>query len=145
MSVSTNTSAPTALRERSAAQVFALASAAVYLGAGIIGFLVTGFDDFAGVTSEKVVILAVNPLHNLVHLTLGAVYLAGITAPRRARQINGLVGAGLLAAFVLGVAGGADFINITSVAEPDNWLHLAWGAASLFFARAAAEQPFGAR
>jgi hypothetical protein len=144
MSVPTTT-AETRLRDRSAAQLFALTSAVVYLGAGIIGFLVTGFDDFAGVTSEKVVILAVNPLHNIIHLTLGLGYLAGITSPGLARQINRAIGVGLLAAFVLGVAGGADLINITSVAEPDNWLHLVWGTTSLYFARAAAEQPFGRR
>lgn len=120
---------------RSQAQWFAIASAAVYLGAGVIGFLVTGFDDFTGLTGEKVVILAVNPTHNIVHLLLGGAYLAGATDDRRARQVNLLIGVGLLAAFVLGVAGGANFLNIDGVGEPDNWLHLVWGAASLWFAR----------
>lgn len=122
----------------SPAQSFALVSAVVYLAAGVIGFAVTGFDDFAGITDEKVVILAVNPLHNIVHLTLGAVYALGIASAERARQVNLLVGAGLLAAFVLGVAGGAEFINIDAVSEPDNWLHVVWGSASLLFARRAA-------
>lgn len=135
---STTGSPLTVLRDRSPAQLFAVVSAIVYLGAGAVGFLVTGFDDFAAMTDEKVIVLAVNPLHNIVHLTLGAIYFAGATDPRRARHVNGLVGAGLLAAFVVGVAGGANFINITSVAEPDNWLHLVWGAASLNFARSAA-------
>lgn len=135
---STTGSTLTSLRDRSPAQLFALVSAVVYLGAGLVGFLVTGFDDFAAITDDKVIILAVNPLHNIVHLTLGTIYLVGVTDPRRARHVNGLVGAGLLAAFGLGVAGGANLINITSVAEPDNWLHLTWGAVSLYFARSAA-------
>jgi len=129
------TSTAPAVGQRMPAQWFAIASAGVYLGAGLIGFLVTGFDDFVGLTDEKVVILAVNPLHNIVHLLLGGVYLAGIGSAERARQVNLLVGVALLAAFVLGVAGGANFLNIDGVAEPDNWLHLVWGAASIAFAR----------
>lgn len=34
-------------------------------------------------------------------------------------------------------ASGANFLNIDGVAEPDNWLHLTWGAASIAFARRA--------
>lgn len=131
----TSTRPSTSLAERTPAQLFALVSAGVYLSAGVIGFFVTGLDPFIGLTDAKVVILAVNPLHNIVHLLLGAVWLAAANNPTTARQVNGLLGAGLLAAFVIGIVGAGEFLNIDGVAEPDNWLHLAWGGASLAFAR----------
>lgn len=113
-------------------QQFALLSAVIYFSAGIIGFVATGFDDFAGDTTEKIIIFGVNPLHNIVHLILGAAWLAAASSPRNARLGNVALGAGLLAAFVLGVAGGATFLNIDNAAEPDNYLHLLYGIASVF-------------
>ena len=112
-------------------QLFALLSAAVYLSAGVLGFLVTGFDDFASDTGEKLIILGLNPLHNVVHLTLGALWLAAAMSPANARIANIALGAGLLAAFVLGVVGGAGFLNIDDAAEPDNYLHLVYGLISV--------------
>lgn len=110
-------------------QIFAYASAAIYFSAGIIGFMVTGF------TSEhhtKVLILAVNPLHNIVHLVLGAAWLGAALVPSITRAANVVLGIGLLAAFALGVAGALGFLNIHSVGEPDNYLHLVYGALSIF-------------
>ncbi|WP_149359567.1 DUF4383 domain-containing protein [Lolliginicoccus suaedae] len=112
-------------------RVFAYISAAIYLAAGVVGFLITGFDDFAGQTDEKILFLAVNPLHNLVHIALGLAWLAAAQVPAVTRTANMLLGAGLLGAFVLGVAGAAEFLNITSVTEPDNALHLVYGIASI--------------
>ncbi|MCE5290845.1 MAG: DUF4383 domain-containing protein [Nocardiaceae bacterium] len=118
---------------------FAIASAVIYLSAGVLGFLVTGFDDFLGNTDEKLIILGLNPAHNVVHLVLGTAWLAAATSERSARVANVAIGAGLLAAFVLGVLGGAQFLNIDGAAEPDNYLHLIYGALSVFVgARAAA-------
>jgi hypothetical protein len=112
-------------------QIFAYASAAIYLAAGIVGFAVTGFD-FTGHHHAKIVILAVNPLHNVVHLTLGLVWLAAALVPSITRKVNVALGIGLLGAFALGVSSAAGFINIHSVGEPDNYLHLIYGALSIF-------------
>ncbi len=112
-------------------QQFTALSAAVYFSAGLIGFAVTGFDDFASDTSEKIIILGVNPLHNIVHLVLGAAWLVAARSAVTARLGNIALGAGLLVAFVLGVAGGATFLNIDNAAEPDNYLHLIYGIASV--------------
>ncbi len=112
-------------------QLFAYASAAIYLVAGVLGFIVTGFDDFASDTTEKLIILGLNPLHNVVHLTLGLLWLAAAFSPSNARMANVALGVGLLAAFVLGVAGGAGFLNIDNAAEPDNYLHLVYGVFSV--------------
>lgn len=122
------------IRHWSSGRQFAAISAAVYLLAGIVGFAVTGFDaPFTGLADTKVVILAINPLHNVIHLTLGAGYLLGVVSDRSSRYVNISIGAGLLGAFALGVFGGAEFINIAGVSEPDNWLHLVWGSASVWF------------
>lgn len=112
-------------------QQFAALSAAIYLAAGVLGFLVTGFDDFASDTDEKLIILGLNPLHNVVHLVLGSAWLAAALTPSTAKMANIALGAGLLVAFVLGVAGGATFLNIDNAAEPDNYLHLIYGIASV--------------
>ena len=122
------------LREWSPGRIFALVSAVVYVGAGVVGFAVTGFDaPFTGLAETKVIILAINPLHNIIHLTLGVGYAFGVVSDRASRYANTAIGVGLLGAFVLGIAGGAEFINIDGVAEPDNWLHLVWGSTSVWF------------
>jgi hypothetical protein len=110
---------------------FALLSAVIYLSAGLLGFLATGFDDVAGNTDEKLVLLGLNPLHNVVHLALGSAWLLASTNETRARTGNLAIGAGLLVAFVLGVFGGAGFLTIDGAAEPDNYLHLVYGALSV--------------
>lgn len=52
---------------RTPAQTFALVFGAVYALVGLAGFLVTGFDNFAGETfDDKLIIFSVNPLHNIV-------------------------------------------------------------------------------
>ena len=112
-------------------QQFAALSAAIYVVAGLLGFLVTGFDDFAGDTDEKLIILGLNPLHNVVHLVLGAAWFLAARDAAAAKLANIALGAGLLVAFVLGVAGGATFLNIDNAAEPDNYLHLVYGIASV--------------
>ncbi len=112
-------------------QQFALASAVIYLAAGAVGFIVTGFDDFAADTDEALLFLGLNPLHNVVHLTLGTAWLAASTSATNSRLANIALGAGLLLAFVLGVVGALPFLNIDDAAEPDNYLHLVYGALSL--------------
>jgi ABC-type transport system involved in multi-copper enzyme maturation permease subunit len=128
-------------KDKTRNQLFALLSAAIYFAAGIIGFFVTGFDDFASDTSEKIIILGVNPLHNVVHLVLGAAWLAAASTPTNAKLGNIALGAGLLVAFVLGIAGGATFLNIDNAAEPDNYLHLIYGIASVYIGVKVSDEP----
>ena len=79
-------------------QQFAALSAVIYLTAGVLGFFVTGFDDFAADTDEKLIILGLNPLHNVVHLVLGAAWLVAARDAATARMANIALGAGLLVA-----------------------------------------------
>jgi hypothetical protein len=60
---------------RHPSQLLALAIGAVYTLIGILGFLVTGFENFAAETDKTLLGFEINPLHNLVHLAIG---LAGL-------------------------------------------------------------------
>ena len=71
-------------------------------------------------------------IRDRVHLTLGALWLGAAFSPINAKLANVALGAGLLAAFVLGMVGGAGFLNIDNAAEPDNYLHLIYGIASVY-------------
>src|SRR5215207_3949875 len=65
---------------RHPSQLLALAIGAVYTLIGILGFLVTGFENFAAETNKTLLGFEINPLHNLVHLAIG---LAGLALWRR--------------------------------------------------------------
>lgn len=126
---------------RSPAQFFAFAFGAVYLLVGIVGFFVTGLDKFAGETyDEELIIFALNPLHNVVHLGLGAVWLWAASSHRLARTINQLFGIVLLLVAILGFMGTLKFLAIEGAGEPDNYLHLVTGLASLYFGTAGASE-----
>jgi hypothetical protein len=106
-------------------QLLALVFGAVYLLVGIVGFFVTGFDDFAGNSQhEMLLIFMINPLHNIVHIVIG---LAGLVLARTlagARTYGWLLAVGYAAAFVYGliaVGESWDFLNINAA---DNVLHL---------------------
>ena len=65
---------------RHPSQLLALAIGAVYTLVGILGFFVTGFENFASETDKTLLGFEINPLHNLVHLAIG---LAGLALWRR--------------------------------------------------------------
>jgi hypothetical protein len=107
------------------AQYLALAIGIAYTLAGLAGFLVTGFDEFAEDTGETLLGLGVNPLHNIVHLIIG---LAGIALWARldtARVYGWLLAVGYGATFVYGLVAVDDpELNILNINNPDNLLHL---------------------
>src|SRR4029434_11295795 len=79
---------------RDPSQLLALAIGAVYTLVGILGFVVTGLDNFASETDKALLGFEINPLHNLVHLAIG---LAGLALWRRldsARTYGWLLAAG---------------------------------------------------
>jgi hypothetical protein len=106
-------------------QLLALAIGAIYTLVGILGFLVTGLEDFAAETDKTLLGFELNPLHNIVHLAIG---LAGLALWRRldsARLYGWLLAAGYGAAFVYGLlAAGNRDINFLSINGADNGLHL---------------------
>ena len=128
----------TAAAARTPAQIFALVSGVLYLIIGFVGFAVTGFDEFAKETDEQLVIFGLNPLHNIVHIALGAVWLVASSNAAKAKLVNLVFGATLLLVAVLGLAGILEFLSIENAAEADNYLHLVWGAAGIYFGTAGA-------
>ncbi len=118
--------------DRTPAQMFALVFGVVYLAIGLIGFAVTGFDQFAANTDETLIVFQVNPLHNIVHLAIGALLLAGSRAHDSAKTVNTVVGAVYLLVAILGFAGVVvdELINNNAA---DNFLHLGSGALALYF------------
>jgi len=74
-----------------------------YVGIGIIGFIITGFDNFTQNTDESILGFQVNPAHNLVHMAIGAFLLlmSQFSAPVTEGALMG-VGLFYVVAFVIG-------------------------------------------
>ena len=131
---------------RTPAQLFALAFGVVYLVVGLVGFAITGFDNFAGQTDEKLLIFAINPLHNVAHLGVGALLLIGSSRHETAKSINLMVGIVYLLLGILGLAGGAVVEDVLNNNSEDTFLHLATAALAIYFGTAgAAALPGAAR
>ena len=126
------------------AQKGALAIGALYTLVGILGFLVTGFDDFAGKTGETLLGFELNPLHNIVHLVIG---LAGLAMWRRrdtARTYGWMLFVGYGATFFYGLAvAGQEDGNFLSIHGADNGLHLVSALAGLAIALAGSRRTVG--
>jgi Domain of unknown function (DUF4383) len=71
-------------------QRFAQVFGAVYVLVGLLGFAFTGFANFAGTSEDKLLLFGVNPLHNIVHLAVGALWLASSRSEASARAALGL-------------------------------------------------------
>lgn len=126
------------LRE-SPARVFAFAFGALYLVVGITGFLATGLHDFAGPLKSTLVIFAVNPLHNIVHIVLGLAGLVGSRTHRMAKLTNLAMGVVLGLVTILGFLHLLGFLGIDGLQNPDNFLHLVSATLALYFGSAGAE------
>ena len=139
----TTQSAPvrTGLRAWTAAQRFAAAFGAVYLLVGAAGFAVTGTDDFTGMHHETLLIFAVNPLHNIIHLALGIAWLAAAPRHRSARAATLVIGVVLGLVTVLGFFDGMGVLGMDGMGDPDNFLHLATATLALYFGSVAAGTP----
>jgi Domain of unknown function (DUF4383) len=128
---------------RTPAQTYALIFGAIYLLVGIVGFAFTGFDNFATFSGDKIIIFYVNPLHNLVHIALGGVLLAGSRAHATAKTANLVVGIVLLVVALIGFIETPDkvleWLSIDGSGSADNFLHLITGAAAVYFGTAGAE------
>lgn len=127
------------------AKLFGNVFGAVYVAVGLIGFALTGFDGFAATEGPNLILFEINPLHNIVHVLVGAGLLAGAAAGEQvARRITGLVGAvyalvGIVGFFIIGTAA-----NILALNVADNLLHLATATVA-FAVLGAARKPATAR
>jgi hypothetical protein len=98
---------------------------AVYLLVGIAGFVVSSGADFAGSEGGMLLLFEVNPLHNIVHLLIGAVLLGAATSSvRAAKAANTGVGAVYLLVGLLGLFLVGSSANILALNGADNVLHV---------------------
>lgn len=129
-------------RSLTPAQVVALALGVVYLAVAFIGFAATGFSDFAGHTfDQKLLIFALNPLHNIVHLGTGAAWLVASGRHEAARRVNLTLGLVYAVVTVLGMLGLLKFLAISGWGAADNWLHLVTAVVAVYFGTAGALGP----
>jgi uncharacterized protein DUF4383 len=99
---------------------------AVYLLVGLVGFAVTSGIGFFSTEGANLIIFEVNPLHNVIHLAIGAALLyAGLKNVQTARTINASVGAVYLLVGILGLFLLSSPLNIIALNGADNVLHLA--------------------
>jgi hypothetical protein len=116
--------ASTTRASRTLPEILGLAFGAIYLLVGIVGFFITGFDDFAGNSQhEMLLFFMINPMHNIVHIVIGVAGLLLARSLGGARTYGWLLAVGYTAAFVYGllaVGQDWDFLNINAA---DNVLH----------------------
>lgn len=99
---------------------------AVYLLVGLLGFAVTSGIGFFATEGNNLIIFEVNPLHNVIHLAIGAALLyAGLKSTAIARTVNAGVGAVYLLVGVVGLFLLSSPLNIMALNGADNVLHLA--------------------
>ena len=125
---------------RSTNEMVAYVFGALFVLTGIVGFFLTGFDGFTSKEGPLLLFFEVNPLHNVAHLLIGVVLIAGARGGvESARQMNLYVGVGY---GLLGVAGfflqdtSADVLAFNTA---DHFLHL-FSAAVLLIAAFAADK-----
>ena len=123
-------------------QTFALVFGVVYVLVGIAGFFVA--KEFTGGSpDDKLILFPVNHLHNIVHLLIGAAWIAGSRTAASAKQANTFIGVAYLGVALLGFLGlefMKDLLNIHGSGSADNFLHLASGALALYFGTAGATE-----
>jgi hypothetical protein len=132
-----------------AARALTLLAGVVFLAAGIAGFVVTGFEDFAAHdTGDTLLGFEVNGLHNLAHLAFGVLGLVLWRTYRSARAFGLVLVFGYGAVLAFGIAAVGEDWNLLSINTADNWLHLGFvvlGAAIAALAHRAAQQPIDLR
>ena len=127
------------MRFRTPVQMFSLVFGIVYVLAGLAGFLVTGFRGFAESTGETLIVFGLNPLHNMVHILIGAAWIVASRSESMSRTVSLALGLALGLVAVLGFVGALRFLAIESLADPDNFLHLVTAALALYFGTVGSE------
>jgi Domain of unknown function (DUF4383) len=104
----------------------------VYLLVGVLGFVVTSGVGFASTQGKTLLGFELNPLHNVVHLLVGALLLAGATRGVAAsRAVNTAVGGVYLLVGIIGLFILDSSANILALNSADNVLHLVSAVALL--------------
>jgi len=106
---------------------------AVYLVVALLGFAISGGNEFFATDGAKVLVLfQVNHFHNVAHLLIGAALLyAGLKSVAAAKTANLVVGAAYLLLGIIGLFLVGSAANILAINGADNVLHFASAAVLL--------------
>jgi hypothetical protein len=121
---------------RSTVQLVALLFGAIYLAAGVLGFLPFLGGSYTMTSSALLGLFNINLLHNLVHIVIGIAGLAAGASLANARMYCQVVGVVLLLLGVLGVFV-ANPLGLLDIGGLDIALHLVSGAVLAYFGFAA--------
>ena len=123
------------MRQDSLAQRVAPFFGLLYITIGIVGFFVTGFDNFLQNTNETLIGFSINPLHNLVHLLIGIFLIVMATRPQIPVAEGAVMGVGLfyVTAFVIGTMAkdNLTIISMYGYGDLENFNHIVNGVALL--------------
>jgi hypothetical protein len=123
-------------RSRTLEQNYALLAGTVYVVIGVIGFFVTGFSNFTERTTHALFgIFYLNGFHNVVHLAVGALWIAAalVLTPVGTEGVNFAIGGFYLLAAILGFLGYLSLASIPAGNDPDQYLHLVSALVTLVF------------
>ncbi len=114
-------------------QMFDYIFGLVYLAVGFAGFAATNHIAFSATSGgRELQFFSVNPLHNYIHIAVGAtLMLAGFAGPAISRGVNVLVGAVYLLLAVAGPFLVGSSANVLGLNAADHLLHLATGVLAL--------------
>jgi hypothetical protein len=115
------------------AQKFARTFGAVYVVVGVLGFISLIGGTPTQTPSLLLGIFGVTALHNVVHLAVGAAFLAGSTTDANARMVNLAIGAVYLLVGIIGLVNIAVVQTVLNINLADNLLHFATGGLALYF------------
>ena len=130
---------PSTTERRTNVQLFSLVFGAIYLIIGLAGFVATGFDNFAEPSPDQLLVFALNPLHNIIHIVIGAAWLVASRDRTMATRVTLVIGITYSLVTVLGFFELLEILSIDRLGEPDNFLHLATAALALYFATSEVE------
>ncbi len=117
-------------------QMVALVFGAIYLAAGVLGFLPFLGGSYTMTDHALLGIFQINLLHNLVHIVIGIAGLAATASLANSRMFCQVVGVILLLLGVLGVFV-ANPLGLLYIGGLDIALHLVTGAVLAYFGFAA--------
>jgi hypothetical protein len=107
----------------------------LYVAIGIIGFFITGFGNFVQQTPDELIGFSINPMHNLVHLAIGAFLIIMCTRGSAPIAEGAVMGVGLfyIVAFVIGVTApdNLTIISMSGTGDLENFNHIVNGVALL--------------
>ena len=127
---------------RNITQQFALVFGVTYLLVGVVGFAVTGFTGITSNGAERLLVFDLNVFHNIVHIAIGAGFIAVSRLADPSVTQGVVIGAGVvyLLAAALGFLDSLQILSIDSALAADNFLHLFSGLAAVLFGLVGARQ-----